>query len=597
MAVVDTQVVTVGYTTHFGVLASRGFAAPDFYGSNVGSCSDGTSNVFGGATIKQFYHLWADPAIGGNGSVKDFIFEVAGSQSNSGFDNITINGNVYTRSNATYTSNSTSTKWQWAQVAQPFSSAGSTDSVQFSSVNNYDFSLSYLTEGNGQILVIGQNTTAANPLQLLPKDKITFTRGAEGSGTTITVAGFNGSYWTSTSNVTSTNTNDSTVKTVKDSPSFGSFSLTVSASTAADKTIYVEVVNSVQSTPDSFTGDLGADVTIAPSVSIGSGSESWAYFAPVTITGINTTITATASDDELGANLPQVAFQSGNSADRTFETSKDNVVNNDVLVTRIAAPEDYSDNVAFTLTVGGMTDTANVITPNDPETGAEVAFGVTSGEISMLDLINFFGGQSQSYWDWTFADGTRPNSMSDFYRSGSFVPNITANQTCGTGGTGIPTSGQIQLDDFYSCKTSFYFASLPRSKIISVDTSTGVGWPIGAEDSQGNPTYTITLLWTTDPDAIGGTDFAIGFGDGMRYNSEYKYSVSHSTNNPSTVTFAGASSYGISNFSCAVSATVTGTVEEWNQGTITIYARKYGSNNPSIEKTATMSYALNFFGP
>jgi len=575
MAVVDTQVVTVGYTTHFGVLASRGFAAPDFYGSNVGSCSDGTSNVFGGATIKQFYHLWADPAIGGNGSVKDFVFEVAGAQSNSGFDNITINGNVYTRSNATYTSNSTSTKWQWSQVAQPFSSAGSTDDVQFSSVNNYDFSLGYSSMGSETILIVfGENTTAANPLQLLPKDTITFTRAGAGTGTAITVAGFSTSYWTSGSDVTSTNTNDSTVKTVKDSPSFGSFSLTVSASGATSKTIYVEVVNTVDSTPDAFS--LGADVTSNPSPSIGSGSENWVYFAPITIAGINTSVTATASDDGSDANLPQVAFQSGNSAARTFATSKTGVESGDVLLTRIAASTTYADSVAFTLTVGGVADTANAITPIDPENGTNVAFNVTSGTISMDDIMDLFGGQDQSYWGYT-----RPNSMSDFYRNGLFVPNVTANQNCGTGSTGIPTSSTIQLDDFYSCVSTFYFAGLPLSKSVFTDTSGG-----------GSGTYTGALIWVIQPASSGSSDFSIGYGEGMRYNAEYKYSISQTVG---SVDFTGASTYGAANRTCQVSKTVNNYTESFNMGVITIYARCL--YDPSIVTTATMNYAVNFFGP
>ena len=558
MAVVDTQVVTVGYTTHFTVLASRGFAAPDFYGSNVGSCSDGTSNVFGGATIKQFYHLWADPALGGNGSVKDFVFEVAGAQSNSGFDNITINGNVYTRSNATYTSNSTSTKWQWAQVAQPFSSSGSTDDVQFSSVNNYGYSLGYSSLGSETILiVIGENTTSANPLQLLPEDTITFTRSAVGTGTAITVAGFSTSYWTSGSNVTSTNTNDSTVKTVKTSPSFASFSLTVSASGAANKTIYVEVVNTVDSTPDAFS--LGADVTLNPSA---GGSSNYAYFSPVTVAGINTSVTATATNG-------QVAFQSGNSAARTFATSKSGVESGDVLLTRAAASTSYGTTVACTLTVGGVADTANAITPADPENGTQVDFNITSGTVSMDDVMDLFGGQDQAYWSYT-----RPNSMGDFYRSGSFVPNVSANN-------GIPTSSTIKMDDFYSCVSTFYFAALPTNKSVFTDTSGG-----------GSGTYTGTLIWVIQPASSGSSDFAIGYGNGMRYNAEYKYAISQTVG---SVTFTGASTYGTGNRTCQVSKTVNNYTEEFNSGVITIYARCL--YDTSIVTTATMNYAVNFFGP
>ena len=58
-----------------------------------------------------------------------------------------------------------------------------------------------------------------------------------------------------------------------------------------------------------------------------------------------------------------------------------------------------------------------------------------SGSISMQDIVDEFGGAGS-------------DSISEYYRGGTWVPNISAN-------TGIPLSGTISFSDFYSA-TNFY---------------------------------------------------------------------------------------------------------------------------------------------
>jgi len=53
----------------------------------------------------------------------------------------------------------------------------------------------------------------------------------------------------------------------------------------------------------------------------------------------------------------------------------------------------------------------------------------TSGAISLSNIAGEFGGST-------------PHSINEYYRGGSNVPNTTVNNS-------IPTSGQIQFDDFY----------------------------------------------------------------------------------------------------------------------------------------------------
>ena len=53
----------------------------------------------------------------------------------------------------------------------------------------------------------------------------------------------------------------------------------------------------------------------------------------------------------------------------------------------------------------------------------------SSAPIDIGDLVTEFGGDA-------------PHSLTEYYRGGSLVPNITANN-------GVPTSGAISLTDFF----------------------------------------------------------------------------------------------------------------------------------------------------
>lgn len=58
----------------------------------------------------------------------------------------------------------------------------------------------------------------------------------------------------------------------------------------------------------------------------------------------------------------------------------------------------------------------------------------TSGAISLSDIQAEFGGSN-------------PISLSEYYRGGSYVPDTPTN-------SGVPTSGQISLSDFYGAANS-----------------------------------------------------------------------------------------------------------------------------------------------
>ena len=79
----------------------------------------------------------------------------------------------------------------------------------------------------------------------------------------------------------------------------------------------------------------------------------------------------------------------------------------------------------------------------------------SSGAISLSDIQDEFGGSN-------------PISLSEYYRNGSYV---TSNNT------GVPTSGTIQLDDFYGAVKQFAFTVSSNQQEMNLSTyATSVGW-------------------------------------------------------------------------------------------------------------------------
>ena len=104
-AYLDTQTVTVGvsvsqYVSWYGYSNSI----------NLGSISDGTSNIYGGASILQIANL--------NGS--STFLTIEGSRANSGWTTMTINGIDFNRADASYSTTTTNTAWTWSPSSNPF---------------------------------------------------------------------------------------------------------------------------------------------------------------------------------------------------------------------------------------------------------------------------------------------------------------------------------------------------------------------------------------------------------------------------------------------------------------------------------------------
>ncbi len=117
-SILDTQTVTLATMSYFGqTLVGKEIAF------NLGSVSDGTSNILGGAAIRVL--MW-----GSNNSGR-FTFAVTGTKANSGFTTINVNGVQFNRTDATFIQGQGNTTWLWSSgtIANPYAGVSGTRTV------------------------------------------------------------------------------------------------------------------------------------------------------------------------------------------------------------------------------------------------------------------------------------------------------------------------------------------------------------------------------------------------------------------------------------------------------------------------------------
>ena len=122
----DTQTVTVGTATASTIIW-WGYDGAAF---THGSVSDGTSNMYSGASYRAIdsFTVSDNPSYG-----YTTLLYIQGSLPNSGWTTMTVDGVAFNRTDATYTQDST-TSWSWgnATTTSPFGSTiGATKQVVF----------------------------------------------------------------------------------------------------------------------------------------------------------------------------------------------------------------------------------------------------------------------------------------------------------------------------------------------------------------------------------------------------------------------------------------------------------------------------------
>lgn len=109
----DTQTVTTG-TSGTAVSGNR---IRGFITASLGSISDGTSNLYSGAAIREIAS--EEQGVGAGFNV---ILSITGVLANSGWTSMNVGGNhVLTRASATFSTAGGNTSWTWAGAGSLFS--------------------------------------------------------------------------------------------------------------------------------------------------------------------------------------------------------------------------------------------------------------------------------------------------------------------------------------------------------------------------------------------------------------------------------------------------------------------------------------------
>ncbi|MGB2376146.1 MAG: hypothetical protein ACPH55_00510 [Luminiphilus sp.] len=384
---------------------------------------------------------------------------------------------------------------------------------------------------------------------------------------TLSVGAFSTNQWTSGGTM-SLYRGTSGTRTVKTSPTVTTLNIPCSISGYNDGTIYISIVSSVDTTPDNFGGQFSGVTDANPSQEYLLGT--------IGVTGINTSVTCSVSGT---ANTQSRLGSTG-----TKSASAKTVSNGDSITIWGTASSSYNSNTTATVTIGTLTISKTISTMVDPSTGTRIPFPVSSGTISLDDVRKFFG------------PATAAASLGNYYFGGSYVPNISSGTP---NNNGVPTSGTIDLTDFYDSCTTLYFSTAPTNKGGFADNTTSA--------------QTITLNWNKSsdwelgygPDMEDGVDYRIthettqiggNFSSGM---TEYEISFGGVTRdltvaaNRSSHTFAYYNGSGTVFINLTASSTAYTEFEMF--GEITLEARHKQST--SYTTSATFTYYLFFYGP
>jgi hypothetical protein len=131
----DQQTVTVGYRSYTDDFGSGNGAVTNIYGftplingDRGGSISDGTSNLYSGASINVLY--WWHASYSWTSDVKKVVFSVTGTFSNSGWTTMSVAGTNFARTSASFSTSFGFTRWEWPTASNPFgTTVGATKTV------------------------------------------------------------------------------------------------------------------------------------------------------------------------------------------------------------------------------------------------------------------------------------------------------------------------------------------------------------------------------------------------------------------------------------------------------------------------------------
>lgn len=407
-------------------------------------------------------------------------------------------------------------------------------------------------------------SSGTNKVVLGPSDILEIRHTNASNASSVTVSPFNSNFWTNTANLTISE-GSSGSRQVKAPPSSYTENGTLTvAGGGFTGTIFFAIREAPPppppvdpAKPDSFS--INSVTNVSPNEIV--------QFNTISVTGNTTTATSRVSG---GA-------QQRKSPTGTWTTSDLSVVAGDTIYLRATASSSFSTTTNYTLRIGNLSGTLedydyetasfSITTGSDPSFGQTILFPITSGTISLGDIISFFhfpGNPSPI--------GPQPaENLGSYYRGGTYVPNVTGNSA-------IPTSGLIKLSDFYGSETRWYVTP-PPAFFRDQNTLSGPS--------------SFTLQFTLYNDLFGG-----GYAPDVGKRSQFKNGspVIIWENNAGPLTLSGGSSTYTSNFSLTVSTTASANQEREIYGYIPIDAR-------SVHDTAKVQTGIRayfwffFYGP
>lgn len=214
--------------------------------------------------------------------------------------------------------------------------------------------------------------------------------------------------------------------------------------------------------PNQFS--IGADIT-------NSGADQY-YYRSFTVSGINASTTFSANSTGTGS-------QTRISTDNSTWTTSITRTNGQTVYVRVKSSSSFNTTTTHTVSAGGVFDSLSITTSSGGTgSGTLIPLGITTGAIDLNTLRSFFGNP-------TYNSSTI--SMSDLYRGGNLVPDISQNSD-------VPTSGEIELADLYGAHTQLTIDKNPDVKQFFIP--------------YGQPAGTAVLNWSmsTSPTGQGSVD-------------------------------------------------------------------------------------------
>lgn len=406
---------------------------------------------------------------------------------------------------------------------------------------NINVSVSLSVDSGFYVSAVTPNTSTSSRTTVQQGDTVTITFGLKlNTSSNVVVSGFTSGIFTDASGFTLTTQGQSVVKTVKTDATLTDDDILFDPvdTNFTNRFWYFTVESNEDTTPDAF--NLGNNVT-------GASTSQYYYSNVIDVTGIDT---------------PTDIFRTGTGSFKinngSWQTTSSTVSNGDFVQCRILSSANFNTGVSMTLDIGGVTDSWTVTTGVDPGSGEIIDFPVVSGTLTHGAIRDFFNSD---------------DNLRSCLKGGSFVPDITEN-------SGVPSSGTLTIRDFLGSATSFYVDTHPSTKGGGGDTTSG---PVE-----------VTLTWYI------GTDWQLGYGDGMNSKAEFKYDVNilqDDTGSGVSISTGGSNYAVYDSLNNYIELTATGDnySEQFAHGNITFYARHKDDNSKII--TASAAFNFIFFGP